>query len=326
MSTPVWESAQAAANLTLDLPGGVPLFLRRIPAGKFCVGGRGEYADEEPRNEVALKEFFLGTFAVTQQQWRAVAERCDALRDKSDPSHFKGPRRPVENVSWDDSAAWFEELMKWPGFPLELELEARLPTEAEWEYACRAGSETDYYNGDGEAALAEVGWYDGNAEGRTHDVDEPVGGRVEAHPWGLHGMHGNVWEWCRDVYRRGGYRTRVDDDSDAEETLREGETYESQLRVIRGGSWRFVARFCRSASRFRFGPGARYRFYGFRVCLAPRSGGSQSTGKEQAKAQPGAGDGGGGTPPESDAPGGARAGGREIDLAEARLPRPEKFP
>jgi formylglycine-generating enzyme required for sulfatase activity len=312
----------SAADLALNLPGGVPLLLRRIPGGSFLMGARGVQADEEPRPEVAIREFCLGTFVVTQQQWWAVAERCDALRERADPSEFKGLRRPVETVSWDDATAWLKELMRLPGFPAKLE--ARLPTEAEWEYACRAGSETDYYNGDGEAALAEVGWYDGNAEGRTHDVDEPVGGRVEAHPWGLHGMHGNVWEWCRDVYREGGHRARVDGAGDAEEALRKGETHESRPRVVRGGSWSLGAWNCRSAYRNRHEPDGRYRFYGFRVCLAPRSGGSQPSGSDPAEAQPGAGDGGGGTPPESDAPGAAGAGGREIDLSEARLPRPGK--
>src|SRR5208283_3530718 len=109
-------------------------------------------------------------------------------------------RRPVEQVNWNDATAFCEWLTEWKGLPKEIAT-VRLPTEAEWEYACRAGADTDYYNGDGEAALAEVAWYDGNSGNYTHPVDE----RSESHPFGLHGMHGNVWEWCQDVFDPNAY-------------------------------------------------------------------------------------------------------------------------
>ncbi|MCC5025109.1 MAG: formylglycine-generating enzyme family protein [Candidatus Synoicihabitans palmerolidicus] len=163
------------------------------------MGSRAKDPGEELRHRVVLPEaFMLGSFVVTQAQWRAVATRTKALKRRTDPSHFKSDRLPVEQVSWDDATAWCEALTQSGKLPEGWE--ARLPTEAEWKYACRAGTDTRYYNGDDAAALAQVAWFADNAGGQTHAVDEPVGGRVEQHPWGLFGMHGNVEEWCRDVY------------------------------------------------------------------------------------------------------------------------------
>jgi formylglycine-generating enzyme required for sulfatase activity len=195
--------------------------------------------------------------------------------------------------------------------------EARLPSEAEWEYACRARSDTDYYNGDGEAALAEVGLYCGNSARETHPVDEAVGGQVEAHPFGLFGIHGNVWEWCRDDYRSDAFRLRVDGDPAVEESLRADEEHDSQQRVIRGGAWFDPPRGCRSACRFRRVPDFRGRNQGIRLCLAPGPAAAK-TDTDKAEAEPGAGDAGRGTRPESDAPGAAGAGG--TDLSTAFLP------
>lgn len=164
---PVWETAAQHADLTLALPGGVHMFFRRIPAGAFRMGSRGVYSDAEPIHRAVIqREFYLGTFVVTQEQYRAVARQCMALKQSPDPSDFKGDRHPVEQVSWHDATAFCQWLTDWEGLPEDV-IAVRLPTEAEWEYACRAGSDTGYYNGDGAAALAEVGWYDGNS-GRTH--------------------------------------------------------------------------------------------------------------------------------------------------------------
>ena len=143
-------------------------------------------------------------------------------------------------MSWDDAEEFLRWLTAWPGLPPQVVC-ARLPTEAEWEYACRAGTETDFYAGDGEAALAGVGWYDANAGETTHAVDE----RHEQHPWGLYGMHGNVWEWCRDWYDAAAYRKGVDGVCDPEVQEQAGD----RLRVLRGGSWYDSANGCRSASR-----------------------------------------------------------------------------
>lgn len=256
----VWDQAAHHADLTLTLPGGGPMFFRRIPAGSFHMGSRGAYPEEEPPHRVVItRDFFLGTFVVTQEQYRAVAMRCLALKEKSDPSNFKGPRRPVETVSWLDATAFCEWLTGWNGLPPEIGA-ARLPTEAEWEYACRAGSLTDYYSGDGETALAEVAWYRENAGSETHSVDE----RREAHPFGLQGMHGNVWEWCQDAWDAAAYRKCVDGVDDPEIAAKPND---GQLRVLRGGSWCYSALGCRATLRFGFRPNVRDRNCGFRVRL-----------------------------------------------------------
>lgn len=314
----VWDQAARDADLTLTLPGGISMFFRRIPAGNCRIGSRGVYPDEEPIHRVVIpREFFLGTFVVTQEQYRAVATRCPALKKEPDPSNFKGPRRPVENVSWHDATAFCDCLTGWKGLARGITA-VRLPTEAEWEYACRGRSDTEYYNGDGEAALAEVAWYDGNSGNETHAVDE----RAESHLFGLHGIHGNVWEWCQDVFDANAYRKRVDgwaaeewtlpdagDDAHywSDEDLKAGK---NRSRVLRGGSWNDTAWICRSASRLGGRPDALLRRLGFRVCLVrgPAAGrGAPTDGR--AEAEPAPGDGGRGTRPESDGAGASRAGG-----------------
>ncbi len=212
----VWNQAERGADLTLTLPGGIPMFFRLITAESFLMGSRGYSPDEEPVHRVIItRDFYLGTFVVTQEQYHAVATHCPSLKEAPDPSHFKGPRRPVENVSWQDATAFCKWLTHWAGLPKEV-VAARLPTEAEWEYACRAGTETEYYNGDGEAALGVVGWYEANSDTQTHAVDQQVEQRLlvdqreEQKPFVLCGMHGNVWEWCQDVYDPNAYRKRAD--------------------------------------------------------------------------------------------------------------------
>jgi formylglycine-generating enzyme required for sulfatase activity len=257
-----WAKAAAEPDFPLALPGGVTMLFRRIPAGNFVMGSRGHYSDEEPRHRVVIaRDFYLGKFVVTQEEWAAVAHECPELRDKADPSHFKGQRRPVEQVSWDDACAFCAWLQAWEDLP-KGNAEVRLPTEAEWEYACRAGTETEYYNGEGEAALAEVAWFEENSGDETHSVDE----LPETHPWGLQGMHGNVWEWCRDYYRTGAYRMRVDGTVNPEERKCEsGEQY--PRRVVRGGARGHPADGCRSTCRYWRGPFVRAMGGGFRVCL-----------------------------------------------------------
>jgi formylglycine-generating enzyme required for sulfatase activity len=179
-------------------------------------------------------------------------------------------------VNWIEATAFCEWLTQHGDLPRTIAL-ARLPTEAEWEYACRGCRDarrdprSEFYNGDGEAALAEVGWYDGNSGGETHPVDE----RDENHPFGLFGVHGNVWQWCRDVYEEGAYRRRTSSWA-AQDTIAAyvGEDSKSpaseiQARVLRGGSWGESARECRSAYRRWDWAGNRDWNYGFRVCLVP---------------------------------------------------------
>ncbi|MFO0874442.1 MAG: formylglycine-generating enzyme family protein [Phycisphaerales bacterium] len=297
-----WLRAKGEADLTLWLPGDVPLFFRLIPAAPdgFRMGERGQQVEAEPIHTVRIaRAFYLGTFPVTQHQYRAVAARWPDLRLDRDPSHLKerGDFHPVEQVSWDDAVRWcagvhercVDGALRWttkPGSPSLGTIERiALPSEAEWEYACRAGTETEYWSGDGEAALAEVGWYQGNSEDSTRPggrkSTHPVGEKDAANPWGLHDMHGNVDEWCEDVFHPRAYRKRVegwaarawtaaDAGEDATEYgQRSGAGTSNPDRVIRGGSWSGSARYCRSAFRNRWWPDNRFGDLGFRCCLFP---------------------------------------------------------
>ncbi|MCB1227624.1 MAG: formylglycine-generating enzyme family protein, partial [Verrucomicrobiales bacterium] len=254
-------------EVPVTLPGEVKMIFRRIvdvgETAAFWRGSRGEYDDEEPRHRVRLKQpFYLGETPVTQTQYRAMAESClDRLKALegnmgADPSHFKGDKRPVERVDFQDAevvADWLTGSGLLPGG-----WNACLPTEAQWEYACRAGTETKYWRGDGEAALAEVDWYSGNAGGETHAV-----GLKPANPFGLHDMHGNVWEWCKDAWDEGAYRKCPDGVIDPCEVDKKSN------RSLRGGSWNFSAGYCRSAFRGGYWAALRDRDNGFRLCLLP---------------------------------------------------------
>ena len=205
--------------LSLDLGGGVALECVLIRPGVFIMGDKSE----TPAHKVRLtKPFYMGKFAVTQEQWEKVMG--------ANPSLFKGAKLPVERVSWDDCQSFLTKLKaKVPGTDFSL------PTEAQWEYACRAGTTTEYCFGDAEAALGDHAWYDGNSESKTHEV-----GKKKPNAWGLFDMHGNVWEWCSDWY--GAYT--------AAEAVDPSGPSSGSSRVLRGGSWFFYASFCRSAFRF----------------------------------------------------------------------------
>jgi formylglycine-generating enzyme required for sulfatase activity len=172
----------------------------------------------------------------------------------SNPSRFKGEDLPVENVSWNDCLEFCRKLTERQRAAgrLPAGVAYRLPTEAEWEYACRAGTTTRYYTGDSESDLARAGWYDGNSGDRTH----PVGQKV-ANAFGLYDMHGNVWEWCQDWY--GPYGTANATDPRGPQR--------GPGRVVRGGGWYYYARKCRSAYRNFCNPDNAYDFYGFRLVL-----------------------------------------------------------
>ncbi|MFN6105370.1 MAG: formylglycine-generating enzyme family protein [Planctomycetaceae bacterium] len=245
--------------VTLRLPGELDLEFRCIPAGKFRMGARGESPHEEPVHRVRLTQpFYLGQFPVTQAQYAAF--RPDHQNE------FPGDsRRPVENVSWEDAmayCAWLNDRSNvvWPsgldGFT------ARLPSEAQWEYACRGGTETEYHTGDGAIALGAAGWYDENSDQKT----QPVGLKAP-NANGLYDMHGNVDEWCADAWLADAYKLRVDGVCDPEVTEQDVEG--DVLRVVRGGSWNYRARDCRAAYRGRIRPVDRDWGLGFRVCLFP---------------------------------------------------------
>jgi len=270
--TPGWQQAAKEADLTVWLDQGTPIFFRYIAAGRLQMGTRGEFAREEPAHEVQITQpFYISIFPVTQAQWRAVAERHPDSGLEPAPSHFEGEMHPVEEVSWNDVAGWCElvvdsraldRLQTSAGKAITIE-RFGLPTEAQWEYACRAGTTTDYYTGDGASALSAAGWFDGNSDGQTHPV-----GELAANGFGLYDMHGNVWEWCLDAYDADVYKKRVNGVADP---VVPGEDVggDDPDRVIRGGSWFFTAWFCRSAYRYWYRPDYRLWYLGFRVCLVP---------------------------------------------------------
>ena len=238
-----------------DLGGGIELPLRLIPQGNFRMGGRGEYDDEEPVHTVQItRAFYLGTFPVTQEQF-AVWK----------PDHQNGfanqPRNPAEQVTWQEASEFCKWLTKNFASELPPDYVAGLPSEAQWEYACRAGTDTEYHSGDGEAALASAGWYDGNSESST----QPVGLR-QANQFGLYDMHGNVWEWCRDLWDEHAYKRRCDGVQNPEVI---GSSADDAGRMFRGGCWFNSPRLCRAAYRGRWSPGFRVGDQGFRVCLFP---------------------------------------------------------
>jgi formylglycine-generating enzyme required for sulfatase activity len=195
-----------------------------------------------------------GMDPVTQALYRAVTDR--------NPSQFKGDDRPVEKVSWLDAAAFCNRLSEKMGLQPVYEIDGdevnwnrqsngfRLPTEAEWEYACRAGTTTRFAHGDLESGLDRMAWYRENSGGKTRPV-----GLKDPNAWGLHDMHGNVWEWVWDWY--GDYPSvSVSDPAGPDR---------GSVRVMRGGSWLNFARLCRSAIRDRGVPGGRGDFLGVRL-------------------------------------------------------------
>ena len=199
--------------------------------------------NEKPAHPVTLtKPFYMGKFSVTQEQYQSVMG--------SNPSQFKGNLNPVEMVSWDDAQAFCKKLSE------QTTEMVRLPTEAEWEYSCRAGTRTTYHSGDSEADLARVAWYGTNSNNKTHPV-----GQKEANAFELYDMHGNVWQWCQDFYGEDYYGK-----SEAENP--QGPS-QGAWRLLRGGSRRGYPMCCRSAYRFGDLPDRRSFVIGFRVVVVP---------------------------------------------------------
>ena len=234
-------------QLTLDLGGGVTMKLALIPAGKFLMGSpSGEalrFNDEGPLHTVTIsKPFYMGVTEVTQAQYQAIMG--------SNPSGFKGAQSPVESLSWEDAVTFCRKLSA------KVERKVSLPTEAQWEYACRAGSKTRFGFGDSDTDLGAYAWYSGNSDKvRTHEV-----GRKKPNAFGLYDMHGNVWEWCADWYGESYYGSSQGSDPHGPSS--------GKSRVFRGGSWAFKAERCRAASRDWFAPGRRNHYIGFRVVVS----------------------------------------------------------
>jgi formylglycine-generating enzyme required for sulfatase activity len=219
-----------------------------IPSGSFTMGADENFeeaSDEEtPQHRVTIsKPFYLGTHEVTQAQWTAVMG--------NNPSKFKGQSNPVEQVSWDDVQAFIRRLNQQEGHK-----RYRLPTEAEWEYAARAGTTGAYSFGNDADSLGRYAWYYGNSGKKAHPV-----GQKQPNPWGLHDMHGNVNEWVQDWYGERYYANSPGTDP-------KGPSSGSD-RVVRGGSWFYRAEVCLSAVRISSTPGYRSDSLGFRLALSP---------------------------------------------------------
>jgi len=232
------------------------MMLLPIEPGTFLMGSpeneADRFDDEGPQHSVTLsRAFWLGKYPVTQAEYEKVIG--------NNPSQFKGERRPVEQVSWDEAVEFCRRLTEKAHSEgrLPAGYEFRLPTEAEWEYCCRAGSSSAYCFGGDEDRLADYAWYNKNSKSGTYEV-----GLKQANAWGLYDMHGNVREWCLDQVEG---LTAYDRKEDVVDPL----SASGQFRVLRGGSWLFTGRYCRSAYRFANEPAYRNSFLGFRVCLAP---------------------------------------------------------
>ena len=256
-----WQKATSDAlgipvERTLDLGDGVTMEFVLIPAGVFLMGSTpdeaGHHGDEGPLRLVRITPpFYMGQHEVTQAQWQAVMG--------TNWSRFKGDdRRPVERVAWNDCQEFCRKLTQ----RLSDGRTVRLPSEAEWEYACRAGSPAAYSFGNDRSRLGTYAWYEGNSDMKTHPV-----GRKRPNAWGLYDMHGNVWEWCADAYHHS-Y-----DGAPTDGKARTGS--DMDCPVIRGGSWNDSPRSLRAAGRAWIWPDATDGNGGLRVVLVV--GGSAGT-------------------------------------------------
>ncbi len=237
-----------ANYFTQDLGNGIDLEMVSIPKGSFLMGSpeteKESFDNERPQHLVSIQPFFLGKYQVTQAQWRAVAKLPKVNRDlKPDPSIFKGEKRPVEQVSWYDAVEFCDRLSEHTG------KQYRLPSEAEWEYACRAGTTTPFHYG--ETISSKLANYSGNltyaeeAKGKYRGETTPVG-CFPPNGFGLYDMHGNVWEWCGDPWH-GNYKRAPTDGS-----IWSINHFHPGYYIVRGGSWGDFPKDCRSAFRDKF--------------------------------------------------------------------------
>jgi formylglycine-generating enzyme required for sulfatase activity len=242
----VGDSPNPQTSFIENLANGVRLEMVNLPAGEFLMGSPDSaYQNEKPPHQVTVNSFAIGKYPVTQAQYQAVMGK--------NPSHFKNNRQnPVEQVSWNDAQAFCQKLSQIIGKTY------RLPTEAEWEYACRAGTTTRFYFGD-DANLKDYGWYDGNSQQTTHPV-----GQKKPNAWGLYDMSGNVWEWCEDNWH-----------DNYKNAPKDGSAWlikDNYSQILRGGSWFNNPYYCRSAFRGNSDRRDHYDNGGFRVvCGAGRT-------------------------------------------------------
>jgi len=229
-------------EMAVDLGDDVKMEFVLIPEGSFMMGS-DNIGNAKPVHRVTItKPFYIGKFEVTQEQWQRIMG--------SNPSHFKGAKNPVDSVSWEDCQEFLMALkQKVPSQTF------RLPTEAEWEYACRVRSKTDYSYGDNPEKLRDYAWFDKNSERQTHPV-----GQKKPNAWGLYDMCGNVYEWCQDWHGEYSAKSATDPTGAAD----------GSKRVLRGGSWGSGAAICRSAHRGIYDPSTRSIAHGLRVVMLAR--------------------------------------------------------
>ena len=233
---------KAGDKKTITLPGGAKMELIWCEPGTFTMGSPasevGRFEDELQHKVVLTKGFWLGKYEVTQAQWKSVMG--------NNPSKFNGDNHPVDTVSWTDCQRFIRNVNA------KLDIAMRLPTEAEWEYACRAGSDGAV---SGNGVLGDMAWYEVNSSHQTHDV-----GSNKPNAWGFYDMHGNVLEWCQDWFLQA--------DTTAAEAIDPTGPVTGSFKMMRGGCWFYYARDCRSAYRLKRDPDLRNSIYGFRVACS----------------------------------------------------------
>ena len=246
------NETKSQAKTTTNSQNGMIL----LPGGTFTMGDKDEI--DSPPHEVTVSAFYIDKYLVTQEQYEKLMG--------DNPSRWKGKTNPVEQMRWSDAVKYCNARSKAESLEPCYDLNTwkcnfdangyRLPTEAEWEYACRAGTTTAYFFGDDESKLKAYAWYEDNSGGRPRPVSQKP-----ANPWGLYDMCGNVWEWCNDFYKVDYYQESPKENPRGPES---GET-----KVLRGGAWKFSAESCRSGYRYNENPGYSdvcfgYDIYGFR--------------------------------------------------------------
>ena len=264
------ESKGKAGIFKETLGGGVLLEMMGIPQGSFTMGSPKDELEretnEEPQRQVSVNAFLMGKYAITQAQWRVVAYLPKVKGDLQPvPAQFKGANYPVEQVNWNDTVEFCARLSKQTGRSY------RLPSEAEWEYACRAGTTTPFHFGETITTdLANYRGTDSEYQGETYSGSYGTGpkgifrekttavGSFSPNAFGLYDMHGNVYEWCSDHWHDN-YQGAPTDGS---AWIDGGD---SAYRLLRGGSWEYNPQDCRSAYRLRNAPGSRDNIFGFRV-------------------------------------------------------------